>query len=596
MAFVCAALNHTLSAQTVLSMADYGAVGDAAEMGVSTTRNSPIVSRAGRAFSSADIGKWVEIFGGGPRTSPTNHSDLVAAIVRLDGTNAVLSQACGADGSGLLAICGHNNASAFQHCIDAARGKDTTIRIPGGNFLLISPEAAANFKMANEGVTHPAVTFKRGGIRLIGAPDGSTILSGCGAWQLKGRFAYRGFMFDIHGPISTPSEPLVFESLTMDGGARPGLSAHLYFPASTKDGTGWDETHDAVIITGDGKFCPLVFTNCIVKNWRGEMLKSINANGNGYALITHCSFFNGNATAFNLTFPHTISYCQFSNLVQIAEFYEAYASLPSAFSNNFATNIVQALYALNGAETGSPNPEYTIRNNVFHMMNSGNGIQISPAQNVDIISNSFVGNGSGTAIAIGTAGYQGTAANKNINIADNISSNVYYLLQVEGTGKNALYNATISNNTSRMAVSGGSGFAYGYGWGTNVLFKNNVADNMRDGLNSTLLRGQFYLDDPSNQFPPHNYFDYDGRSNSISYAWGLRQFISASRTNSTWVLDDSHPWQIPAGAVMGVTNMQAVPVTIGLSSLRYSTGDTVVLTNGASVKCRWTDNRWVVRQ
>jgi hypothetical protein len=286
----------------------------------------------------------------------------------------------------------------------------------------------------------------------------------------------------------------------------------------------------------------------------------------------------------------------FSNLIEITEFYVGYSTAPSVFSNNVATNVVQSLFALNGALTNSPNPPYTIVSNLLYMENSENGVQTTPAQNVYVIGNTFIGSdGSGTACAFGTAGYQGSAVNSNIVVAGNLFSNVFGIFAVEGSAYNAVYNLTITNNQAIYTRGGGPMFAGGYGWATNIVISNNITSGFLYGLDSVQMMAEYYPDNPSNLFPPHQYYGYSGSSNTITYQWGLRQSITYNQaTNVLWVMDDTHPAQVPAGAMMAVTNTQPTLVTVYMSALQYPAGGSVVLTNQAVLMCQWTNASWQV--
>jgi hypothetical protein len=230
------------SSQTpFLNVTNFGARGDAATLLANTVSNSTTIICPGNRFTSVDVGKVVELFGAGATTSPTNHQDLVASIVSVNnGTAVTLNRSCGITANRVIGVYGINNASAFQACIDDCSGTNTVVNIPAGQYLLVSPEALnSTYVMPNMFDTHPAVTIQKGGITFTGAGPGNSILLGCGAWQLKGTFAYRGYMFACQGPVTNDAS-LVFDQLTIDGGASPGRSSYAYFPASTINGNGWD--------------------------------------------------------------------------------------------------------------------------------------------------------------------------------------------------------------------------------------------------------------------------------------------------------------------------------------------------------------------
>jgi hypothetical protein len=577
-------------AQVTLNVTNYGARGDAVYFWANTTSNSAVITTT-NPFSNSDIGKVIELFGAGPPGTSTNHQDLLAIITNVvKTTNLYISRVAGITTNGCLGVYGHNNATNFQNCINAAPS-NSIIYIPNGTYLIIGASNFVDFSMASPWVGFPSLVIQKGAITFLGQSWSGTTLLGCGAWQNKGSYALRGYMFKFIGPV-TNNGPLIFDRMTIDGGVQAGCTRNGNFPASAATGDGWDCTHRAFQdFTSLPFFNTRIFRNLHVKRWRGEQFYNQMSWDTPLStpaiVITNCTFSDGDATALNLSAGNIVDHCVFSNLNEVCEFYEGYATHRSVFQNCLVTNMFGALMAFNGALSNSVNPTYTIQSNLFYMPTAGgNGIQTTPAQNIIISQNTFIGNGGGTAIAIGIAGYQGSAPNSNILISCNTFTNVYFPIQVEGTGNNAVYNVQVISNTS----SGGNSFAYGSGWCTNVTFTGNVVSGFWYGLNSSLLTGQWYLDDVSNRFPAYGQTDNAGKTNTISYIFGMRQQISTSRTNSIWVIDDTHPAQIPPGAVLQITHAGSCPAPLYFSAAM--SGTPTVLTTGQTVTCLWTNGLW----
>lgn len=575
-------------AQTQMNVTDYGAVGNATSFFVNTVNNSAIVTTT-NLLSSADIGKTIELFGAGPLGTSTTNQDLVAYIANVvNSTNIYLDRPCGATVNGCYGVYGTNNAGAFQACINAAPS-NSVINIPDGTYLIIGASNFVSFN-ANLFTTYPSIVISKGGLTLLGQSRANTILLGCGAWQNKGAYAYRGYMFECQGPV-TNNGPLIFDTLTMDGGVQQGDTGTYGWPASTANGDGWDVTHDAVIDVG---YPPIhlnkIFRNCSIRNWRGEQLKGAVPWSGGFVLVTNCSISDGDATALNLPTSHNWVNCTFSNLYEVEEFYEGYTTNSSFFQGCMVTNVA-ALMALNGALTNSVNPSYTIQSNVFYMNNGGNGVQTTPAENLLISQNTFFGGISGgIAITLGTAGYQGSAINSNIVVTCNTFSNIFYVLDVEGVGGNEVADVLITSNTA----IGGQFFATGYGWNTNVLFYGNTFSSAGayGGLYSATLRGQWYLDDTSNKFPPCKDLGTTGGTNAITYAWGRNHFLYGA-TNALWVLDDAHPQQMPTGNDMLQVTYVNGPSPAPLYVSANMTGAPIMMTNGYSATFQWQNGSWV---
>jgi hypothetical protein len=583
---LCFFTAHCHAQSATLDVTDFGARGDAVSITANTVSGSPVITvPATHALASTDIGKLILLFGAGPATTPTNHQDLIATIVQVEqGTNVTLSLPAGATSNDVYCTYGTQNARAFQHCVDAASGTNTVIKIPAGDYLLVPPTQTIHVEMKTGGGPVAAVVLRKGGIDFQGAGVDKTVLLGCGAWKLQGKSALRGLIFDCRGPV-TNNTPLVFEELTMDGGVPVGRTPCRVYPASVKDGSGWDGTHGAVVDSGRG---PLhlfkMFRNCRFTHWRGEILKSVAPGWDGYILVTNCLFDDGNASAFNMSFTHKISGCTFSNMYMAMEFYQAYCSNACYFERNILTNITASPLAINGALTNSVNPPYNIVSNTFYLSGSF-GILTTPAQNLYVTGNQFICTNTTAALGLGCAGYQGSGINSNIVVSGNHFEGTAYVIEILGGGRNRIADVRVLDNTA----TGTSRFAGGYGWSTNVCFRGNTANA---GLWSDQLKGQWFLDDASNAFPPWAVNGSSGKTNVITYAHGMRQQIAASKTNCVFALDDSQPERIPAGAIMEITNNGKIAAPVYFSATRANGGSRTTLQGNEVVTCVWTNGIW----
>jgi len=587
LSFCFLAMNLKSQAGT-LDVTRFGARGDAASIMANTVAGSTMITiSATNALSSADVGKLMLLFGAGPATSPTNHQDLIATIQRVDrGTNITLSAAAGATSNNVTCTYGTQNSEAFQSCVDAAIGTNTVIVIPAGNYLMVPSRQVTGFAMKDGGgPVASAVVIRKGGIDFEGDGMAQTILTGCGAWKLQGRFAHRGWLFVCQGPISS-NFPLVFENLTMDGGVLEGNTSQHGFPASARDGSGWDETHDAVVDTGRAPLHQVkVFRNCRFTHWRGEILKSVtgDCSFDGFILVTNCVFDDGNASGFNFTFSHDITGCTFSNLFQVLEFYQAYCSNACYFRHNTVTNITGTGIALCGALTNRPPAAYLIQSNRFSYPHFA--VLTTPAQNVSVNGNVFIGVNGSAALGLGCAGYQGSAINRNILVVNNDFKGSYGAIDILGSDRNRIADVRVLNNTA----TGVGRFASGYGWSTNVWFHGNTADA---GLWEVELKGQWFLDDASNAFPPWTVNGSVGRTNIITYARGMRQRLVIVNAGVVFALDDSQPDKIPAGARLQATSVGKFAATLYLSTTRPGGGSPILLQSNDTVTFDWMNGEW----
>lgn len=539
-----------LAATSTLCVTNFGARGDEFETLADTVQGSPVIHlSATNRFSSKDVGKLLLLFGAGPASSPTNQQDLVAQIVSVEHrAEVIISAPAGITANNVPVTCGTQNALAFQQCVDSCSGSNTVIQVPKGRYLLVPPVMLdTNFAMIGASDAHPSVVLRTGGIGFLGEDTASSVLVGCGAWMLKGGWVHRGWMFECLGPV-TNNFPLIFENLTFDGGVQQGREAYFNSgPALTNNGEGWDITHDAVVDAGAP---PLhgykQFNKCTFTHWRGEMVKSVASQMDGYIEVTNCNFLDGEASGFNFNFTHLITGCTFSNLDMAMEFYAGYMLGASRFEGSTITNVRNCI-VLVGALTNHEMPSYTITGNT--MAPTKAGVYLGPARNVTISSNQFLGGDLG--VATDNYAYQGSGINSNVVIAFNSFQNVGIAFNPSGGDADSIIDVSVISN---QAWNCGM-FADGMGWSSNVVFLGNYSTAgtpNHDLLDSQQLGGQWFLDDFSNDFPWFQVYDVNPLPNPVTYANGMRQGLYPGTTNSVYVIENSY--QIPPGATLIIRN------------------------------------------
>ncbi len=336
------------------------------------------------------------------------------------------------------------------------------------------------------------------------------------------------------------------------------------------------------------------------------MIKGITGSaGNETILVTNCLFWDGNATAFNYNFAHTIADCVFSNMYQIEEFYLKYpTNAGSYFVNNAATNISHNLISLNGGTL--TNEPYVISNNVFYCDMNGNGIATCPASSVLGASNLCIeqSNAFTIAFAIGQSGAQpGTANgfNTNITIVGNTFSNSFNMY-FSGNGVGAgdpdrVEGMTISNNTVY-----GAGFVplLQFGWTSNVVVSGNNCHGSKMQINAGGgVGGKYALVSTNNNYWTWLLMDGEGANpNAISYgngsSYNLTYSVNSSVKNYLTVSDAA---RIPVGAAMFFTNTTYYPnngggpVQVYLDGPNY-TGPSITVPSGGSAVVIWTGSAW----
>jgi hypothetical protein len=596
-------LETSAPAQTTLNVTNFGAIGDCANITVSVTSNSAVMTTT-NTFMAGDVGKVVQLFGAGYFSSlsstglfagnyhgtPTNHQDLVATILSVDasGTNVTLNRACGITTNNIRCTFGTDNRVAFSNCILAAQSNDV-IYIPTGNYQLMNPDVLdTNFVMTSQYDGGATITLSKGGLTFLGDGTNSTILTANGAWQQKGYdVAYFGYLFNLNNGYQPPTNngPLIFNGIQFNGNATRNHSAlYTFWPPVPTDGSGWAGHHAFVDgYTPQGNIYKS-WTNCLFIHWHGECIDGIAGGTNCFVDIGNCRFIDGNATVINYNYRHDFHDNWVEDYYQVAEDGQFLPGTGISYlRRNTFTNIYGvAAIALVGAYTNVQPPSYEISGNNFAL--SRYGIMTAGIKNVSIISNVFNGGG----IILGAAGNQSTFWNSNIVVAFNTFTNVQVTMMFNGAGANRVEDVLVVSNTATLFAGGSSFFAEsGQGansWSTNVVFRYNTANK---GLWSTWAAGQYFIDDPSNVFP-FNAVNSSTTNKPVSYAYGMRQKLVATETTNIFYLDDSSPAQIPPTAVLLVTNS-------GLAAVLYTSASLVnpiTMTNGYSVIFQWTNGVW----
>jgi hypothetical protein len=564
-------------AQQSLNVTNYGAFGDAAWIAVNCVSNSYTVTTT-NLLSSADVGKVIEIFGGGPRATSANaFQDNIAIIQSVSQqTNLVLNRACQNTTNLTYAFYGTECATGFQACVNAS--SNSIINIPSGNYLLIPPALLdTNYNSSTGPYFAPAVTLYQYGQHFLGAGATNTILYGCGAFRTYPAVV-RGVMFYEPGGESNYIGTLAFDSLTMDGGVTIGDQHNAGWPADN-NGNGWDITHDAVLSGTTTPATNTVFVNCNIQHWRGEMLKSTydfqSANFTG---ITNCNFIDGDASALNWQVgAHVVTGCTFNTVELVEEFEQHVSSLPCYFINNYITNCYSGL-TISGANTNYlPQAPYLVQSNTFQV--SQWGVSISPAENVTINGNYYYN--SGYALLLAGVGSQGNASISNIVFINNVATNSGTMIVMYSGGYLYVTNNFFSGSGNSDIINGGTTSG-------NIFMYGNTAINLGSGGIGCLAAypAQLPLDDLSNKFPFEQIDNYATVTNYISYSTGARHFVNQEHAGSVYCLDDAMPSQIPVGAAMIVTNA-ASNLPISLFSSSISQVAPVTLTQGASVTFYW---------
>lgn len=580
--WLLAGFEVAIQAQVSVNVTDFGAKGDAVQFYVNTVSNSVVVTTTNK-LSTGDIGKAIELFRVGKPTYGVNSygvttndwQDIVGVITNVVNATNLYLRVLPHSGvtntylpqrtlTGVWATYGTDNTPAFSNAVVAVSGySDATINISNGTYLLM-PVGRPNA----DGYGYGSICLKRGGLHFLGESQSGTILLSRGAWQNYAgtTYPYRGFLFEIVAPIANDL-PIIIDNMTLDGGVQRGYLDVQGIQCNTVDGLGWDEQHSAYLTfdsaSKGGTATHEVLTNLSVVHWRGEMIKTIDLNTNRNISIRNCLFGDGNATALNIYGTWDVAGNTFSNLFQIAEYYQLYVggiTNVSYFRNNFTTNIWGNGFAFNGGNWTAP--PFIMQSNLFYFTGPGqNGIMTMPAANVQILNNEIHCANYMTVFAIGAPGSQVVNGMLNSNIL--ISGNSVYapsklttIFDLGAGGDSASTGITICSN--RVSVPDTIFFLIRGGIAAvNVSFHDNNIEcpmvYMQSGAAGAGY-APFVLFQANNVYTAAPTYLASVQTNTISYSGGPKHWLDYVATSNVFVLDDSTPLQMPAGAYMEVDN------------------------------------------
>ena len=569
----------------------FGARGDAIQTTATTFAGSNFVQlRRADALSPEGGQRVITLSGVGAPTTNGWHEDLITRVQRVEsGTNLWMAANAWVSTNADCTI-GTDNARAFQAAVDASLGQtNVAVYVPPGKYLFIPTGVRGRSNALTCAVT---ITNS---VRLLGSDPERTILLGNGAWQRCGAKAptcQRGLIFEIRGPMPSTNAQVVFENLTFDGGVRFGMLTNKSesgfapnaWPASTRDGWGWDETHGSHFDCGKPPL-PAVqaFSNCRFQHWRGEVLKSVAAMTDGQIVVSDCRFEDNNASGFNFSFTHRIENCTFTKTRMAMEFYMGYSQGTSVFAGNTCTAMSRGIVIV-GAEAVNRTSAYVVASNAFDILPGGIAIQASGVKNLTVRGNRFHSGGGGFCVT--AAGYQGTDFNQNILIEANTFTNTGYPIMLNGSGRNRTVGAVVRSN----AAFGSHAFVCGDGWSSNVVVNANQGDSPLDGMG---LHGQWFYDAGNNALPFYQTaFTSKGRTKeTLTYAHGARQTVySTLFTNVTCLLDASAA-KIPAYASLRIALNLRTPY--GASFYSEDRPLATNVSSGAIVEFRWDGSRWI---
>ena len=155
-----------------------------------------------------------------------------------------------------------------------------------------------------------AIHIRHDHMALRGAGIGKTVLRTRSEWSVVNGNVVRGCGIRIHGTgwDLAPRHDIVLTGFELDGGA--GFTGNFAWPASTKDGDGWDITHKGIILASDDCVDDVTLDSIYVHGYRGEVIYA-GGLSLGKVRLSHVRAEDTNASTFNITADFTAEDCEF---------------------------------------------------------------------------------------------------------------------------------------------------------------------------------------------------------------------------------------------------------------------------------------------
>lgn len=202
-------------------------------------------------------------------------------------------------------------ATIAENSVTLNRALDSVGKKGGGEVLL--PAGVFYLAPSAEEIAHgggAAIHIRHDNITLRGAGIGKTILRTRSEWSVVDGKVVRGSGIRIYGTDNPlwPRHGIVLADFELDGGA--GFTGNFAWPASTRDGDGWDITHKGIILSADDCVNDVTLDSIYVHSYRGEQIYA-GGTGLGKVRLSRVRSDDTNASTFNITADFTAEDCEF---------------------------------------------------------------------------------------------------------------------------------------------------------------------------------------------------------------------------------------------------------------------------------------------
>jgi hypothetical protein len=197
------------------------------------------------------------------------------------------------------------NTVTLNRALDKVGGSGGgAVVLPAGVFYLAPSDK--EIKRGGDAAIH----IRHDHMTLRGAGIGKTVVHTRSAWSVEKGNVVRGSGIRIEGTGwgARPRHDIVLSGFELDGGA--GFTGHFGWPASTKDGDGWDITHKGIILSIDDYVDDVTLDSIYVHGYRGEVIYA-GGSGLGKVRLEHVRSEDTNASTFNITANFIAEDCEF---------------------------------------------------------------------------------------------------------------------------------------------------------------------------------------------------------------------------------------------------------------------------------------------
>lgn len=218
------------------------------------------------------------------------------------------------------------NSVTLNRALDkVGKGGGGEVALPAGVFYL----APTRDEIAKGGGA-AAIHIRYSHLTLRGAGIGKTILRTRADWSVVDGKVVRGNGIRIHGTDNpgAPRRDITLAAFELDGGA--GFTGNFAWPASAKDGDGWDITHKGIVLSQDDCVEGVTLASVYVHSYRGEEIYA-GGLGLGKVRLSRVRSDDTNASTFNITADFTAEDCEFGK----SRFWVEIATLGTKKSGTF---------------------------------------------------------------------------------------------------------------------------------------------------------------------------------------------------------------------------------------------------------------------